>query len=92
MATRQRRYPIEELARRGTEIYEQQIRPQVAAGNKGRFVALDIDTGDFELADNDMDAANRLIARKPDAQIWCVRIGFKAVRQLISFTRSRRHQ
>ena len=80
MTTRQRRYPIEELARRGTEIYEQQIRPQVGAGNRGRFVAIDVDTGDFELADTLLEAATRLLARRPDAQSWSVRIGYKAVR------------
>jgi hypothetical protein len=80
MATRQRRYPIEELARRGTEIYEQRIRPQVEAGNKGRYLAIDIETGDFELADTSLDASHRLIARKPDAQIWGLCIGYKAER------------
>jgi hypothetical protein len=80
MATRQPRYEVDEIARRGTEIYEQRIRPLVAAGNRGKIVAIDIDTGDFELADNDLDAYNRLIVRKPDAEVWCVRIGYKAVR------------
>lgn len=80
MATRQRRYPIDELARRGTEIYEQRLRSQLAAGNKGRILAIDVDSGDFELADNNMEAANGLIARHPDAQIWSLRIGYKAVR------------
>ncbi len=80
MATQQLRYSGDEFARRGTEMYEQRIRPLVAAGNRGKVVAIDIETGDFELADNDMDAYNRLIARKADAQVWCVRIGYKAVR------------
>ena len=80
MAIRQRRYPIEELARRGTEMYEQQIRPQLAAGNKGRIVTIDVDSGDFELADTLLDSATRLLARRPDAQTWTLRIGYKAVR------------
>jgi hypothetical protein len=80
MAIRQRRYSLEEMARRGTEIYEQQLRPRLAAGNKGRYLAIDIETGDFELADTGMDASDRLIARKPDAQIWGLRIGYKAER------------
>jgi hypothetical protein len=80
MATQQRRFPMEEIARRGTEIYEQQIRPKVAAGNKGRYVSVDIETGDFELADSLLDAATRLLARRPGAQTWSVRIGYKAAR------------
>ena len=34
MAVRQRRYPKEEFARRGKELYERDICPQVEAGNK----------------------------------------------------------
>jgi hypothetical protein len=80
MATRQRRYPMEELARRGTEIYEQQLRSRLAAGDKGRFVTIDVDTGDFEVADSLLEAATRLQARRPDAQTWSLRIGYKAAR------------
>jgi hypothetical protein len=92
MTPRQPRYEREEYARRGTEMYERQVRSKVEAGNRGRIVAIDIDSGDFELADDTLTASTKLLECRPDAQIWCVRIGYKAVRQLISFTRSRRHQ
>jgi hypothetical protein len=39
MIVRQRRYPKEELARRGQELYESGIRQQVEAGNEGKIVA-----------------------------------------------------
>ena len=35
MTVRQPRYSKEEFARRGDEIYNRDIRPQVEAGNKG---------------------------------------------------------
>lgn len=73
------RYSKEEHARRGTALYEQQIRPQVEAGNHGRIVAIDVDSGAFEVADDSLNAAQALRARYPDAQIWCVRIGYPAV-------------
>jgi hypothetical protein len=75
----QPRYSKEEHARRGTAVYEQQVRPLVEAGNHGRIVALDVDTGAFEVAESSLAAAQRLLARCPDAQIWCVRIGHPAV-------------
>jgi hypothetical protein len=78
MAVRQRRYSIEELSRRGTALYEQ-IRPQVEAGNRGKIVAIDIDTGEYEVGDDTLTACEHLIARYPDAQIWSVRIGYPAV-------------
>jgi hypothetical protein len=73
------RYSKEEHVRRGTALYEQHVRPQVEAGNRGRIVALDVDTGAFEVAEDSLSASQRLRARCPDAQIWCVRIGHPAV-------------
>jgi hypothetical protein len=36
MTVRQPRYTKEEVAQRGTEIYERDVRPQVEVGNKDR--------------------------------------------------------
>ena len=71
----------EEHARRGAELYEQQVRPRVEASNRGKIVAIDVDSGDFEVADDGLTAAGRLFARQPDAQIWSLRIGSSAVYQ-----------
>lgn len=75
MKVRQPRYSKEEHGRRGTELYEQRVRPQVEGGNHGRIVAIDIETGEFEVADDTLTACHALFARVPEAQIWCVRIG-----------------
>ena len=76
---RQPRYSKEEHARLGEEIYERQVRAQVEAGNDGKIVAIDVDSGEYEVAEDGLTAANRLLARLPDAQIWCIRIGHRAV-------------
>jgi hypothetical protein len=79
MAKRQPRYSKEEHARRGSERYEQDVRSRVEAENSGKIVAIDVDTGLFEVAEDTLTAATRLLARLPDAQVWCVRIGHRAV-------------
>ncbi len=79
MTVRQPRYSKEEFARRGDEIYESQVRPQVEEGNHGRIVAIDIETGAFEVADDIMTASKHLLAKLPDAQTWFVRVGHQAV-------------
>jgi hypothetical protein len=79
MIVRQRRYSKEELAQRGQELYESGIREQVEAGNKGKIVAIDIETGDFEVDEMLMGATDRLFERQPDAQPWTLRIGHNAV-------------
>jgi hypothetical protein len=79
MNGRQPRYSKDEHARRGTELYERQVRAQVEAGNHGKVVAIDVDSGAFEVDADGLPAATRLLARVPDAQVWCVRIGYPAV-------------
>jgi hypothetical protein len=86
----QPRYSKEEFARRGDEIYEFQVRPQVEEGNHGRIVAIDIETGDFEVDKSEIAACDRLEARHPDAQIWIVRIGSRHVRRFGGRTRRSR--
>jgi hypothetical protein len=79
MTVQQFRYSKEEFAQRGNEIYESQVRPQVEQDNHGKIVAIDIETGAFELEKDTITASDRLLERCPDAQIWCVRIGHKGV-------------
>jgi hypothetical protein len=79
MVVRQPRYSKEEFALRGDEIYELQVRSQVEEGNHGKIVAIDIETGAFEVADTSMAAVDRLYEREPDAQPWVIRIGHRAV-------------
>ena len=79
MPVRQRRYSKEELAQRGQELYESSIQQQVESGNTGKIVAIDIETGAFEVADHVLPATNQLFTRYPDAQPWVIRIGHRAV-------------
>lgn len=72
---RKRRYPKEVLARMGNEIYENEVRPLVEEGNKGKLVAIDIERGDYMVDKDSRKATQHLIDKNPDAQIWCVRIG-----------------
>lgn len=81
MAIREPRYSKEEFAQRGDLIYQTQIRPQFEAGNHGKIVAIDLETGDFEIDTREIAACNRLESRHPDAQIWIVRVGSRHVRR-----------
>ncbi len=81
MAVRQPRYSKEEFAQRGDALYDSAVREHVEADNQGKIVAIDIETGAFEVDANEIAACNRLEARYPDAQIWIVRIGSRHVRR-----------
>ena len=79
MLARKPRYTKVEHARLGTEIYEQRVSSQLTVDQFGKIVAIDIESGEFEVAEQTVAAAQRLMARRPDAQIWFVRIGHQGV-------------
>jgi hypothetical protein len=78
MATREPRYTREEFARRGQELYDRVVLPALQPGDEDKFVAIDIESANYEMDANDYAAADRLLKRLPDAQIWLMRVGHRA--------------
>ncbi len=76
------RYSKEEFARRGQAIYERDIRPRLDATDDGKFVAIDIETGEYEIDADDFEATERLHVRRPEAQMWVLRVGHRAAHYL----------
>jgi hypothetical protein len=56
-------------------IYEQKVQPKLSAEDQGKFAAIDVDSGIYEMDPDEMTACDRLRRHVPDAQIWLVRIG-----------------
>lgn len=69
-------YTAEEVGRIGEEMYRRDIRPKVYPQHKGKFLVLDILTGDFEIDEDDLTASERLRARRPDSVRYGLRIGY----------------
>jgi hypothetical protein len=72
------RYPKEEYRRRALEQYAK-IKQDVDPGNKGKILAIDIETGEYEIDEDQIEAGERLFARLPDPQVFYFRIGYRAV-------------
>lgn len=75
MPSTRRRYSKEEFARLGDAVYEMQVRPHLTAEDDGKFAAVDIESGVYEIDEDELEACDRLNARVPHAQIWLVRVG-----------------
>ncbi|MGE0884357.1 MAG: hypothetical protein AB7P14_12495 [Blastocatellales bacterium] len=73
----------EEVVRRGKEIYEADIRSLIEAGNEGRVVAIDVLTGEFELADDALTSTGQLRARLPEAEIFFMRVGYPTMARIL---------
>ena len=78
------RYSPEEFAQKGTQIYQQTILPTLGIKDDGKIVAIDIETGEFELADTTLAAAAKMFERLPAAQLWFERVGSESVHRFNS--------
>ena len=68
-------HSTEEVARRGREIYEREIQTKVEPEHTGRFLVVDIVSGDYEIAEEDLEASERLLARNPHAMLYGQPVG-----------------
>jgi len=66
----------DEIARIAEEIYARDIRPKVMPQEKGKFLVLDINTGQYEIDEDDYKASQRLRARVPNGEYFGLRIGY----------------
>ena len=74
------RRTADEVGRLGDAIYERDIRSQVEKAHHGKIVAIDVDSGDYSIGENVIAATERLLAQDPNADIWCVKVGYRALR------------
>ena len=81
------KYSREEVAERGETIYEQHIRPNVESDSKGKYLVLDIETGEYEIDQHDLAATKRMTAKCPDAVLYGLRIGYPAAYRLGGFSK-----
>ena len=68
----------EAFARRGNAIFEEHVLPHVDVDEEShKFVAIDVETGEYEVDRSDVTATDRLIERCPGAEgrIWLRRVG-----------------
>ena len=91
MTPRVPRYSMEEFARRGQDIYSRVVRPNLSQDDIGKFVTVDIESEDYEVASDEITAEDRLLERRPDAQMWLERVGYVAAHS-VSGTLPRRQE
>lgn len=83
MTTATVEYTKDEIVEIGKEIYERDIRPLVEANNQGRVVAIDIRTGEYEVAVDAITSSEQLRARVPDAVIFVMRVGYPTLHRIL---------
>ena len=76
----QARRPAEATARLGEAIYEREIRAQVEADHHGEYVAIDVDSGCWGIAEELRAASKLLREEQPVAtDVRLLRVGHRAL-------------
>lgn len=77
------REEIEEVARRAHEIYDRDLRAVVEPEHIGKFLALDVETGDYEIDASELAAVDRIEARNTGGRKrFLFRIGYPAAHKI----------
>lgn len=76
---------LDQLASLGQDIFDRKVRPALRPEDDGKFVAIDVETGDYEMDEDDYAAVARLRSRKPAADVWLMRAGYPAAYRIGTF-------
>ena len=68
----------DEIADLGEKIYRERIRPTLTDADIGKFVHIDVNSGEYEIDDDDITGNFKLRERVTESRIYGMRIGYSA--------------
>jgi hypothetical protein len=71
-----------QLARRGQAYYDRHLRAQLEPEHDGEFLALEVETGNYEMDDDEMAAIQRARAKHPGSLFYVLRVGHRAAHRI----------
>ena len=71
--------PVGEITSRGARIYEQKLRSLLEPQHVGKYLVIDVESGDYEMDEDHLAASDRAAAKHPGAPLYAMRIGYKAI-------------
>ena len=70
------RYSADEIVARGKEIYEQKLKSKLESQNLGKYLVIDIETGEYEMDEDDLRAVLRAYQKNPAGARFEMQIGY----------------
>lgn len=80
----ERKREAERIGARGKEIYERRIRQLVEPEHNGEFLVVDVSTGDYFLAQTDIEALDEAEAANPSGSFHMIRVGHRTAYRVSS--------
>ncbi|MBA2441577.1 MAG: hypothetical protein H0V53_04120 [Rubrobacter sp.] len=72
----------DEIARRGREFYERDIRAEVEREHDGEFLVVDTATGDYVVGEDQDEVFDRAEAKNPEGLFYLMRVGRPAAHRI----------
>ncbi len=71
-----------EISSLGKSIYQEKIKHLVEPQENGKFIVIDVESGEYEIDEQDVVASSRLRERRPNAVTYGVIIGYRVAYSL----------
>ena len=75
-------YTPQQASEIGEALYERDLRASLEPGNIGKYIVINIENGEYEVGDNDMEFSHNLHDRQPMAALYCIRIGYRSMSKI----------
>ncbi len=72
----------DELAKLARQVYSERLRARLEPHEDGKFVVINLDTGEYEVDADDLTASDRARSRFGDAPLFVLRVGRPAAYHL----------
>jgi hypothetical protein len=67
--------PTGRIAERSARLYEERLRSLLEPQHNGKYVVIDVETGEYELDQDHLAASDRAAAKRPGAPLYATRVG-----------------
>jgi hypothetical protein len=66
---------LEDVAVRARAIYEREIGPELEKEHRGKYLVIDVRSGEYEIDADGVAASDRAAAKHPDGEFFFMRVG-----------------
>ena len=70
---------VGQIAERGAKVYAEKLRLLLEPQHNGKFVVIDVETGEYEVDADHLAASDRAAAKRPGAPLYATRVGSRSL-------------
>jgi hypothetical protein len=77
----------EQVAVKGERIYQEKLKTVLEPSEIGKFVAIEVESGDYFVGESIIDAIQQARAKYPDKLVHTIKVGYEGVFKMGSYSR-----